>query len=232
MGSDPQYDIKRAVGRSVAEMVQDGMVLGIGTGSTAACAIEEIGRRIRNEGLAVSGVATSFAAERLARRWSIPLTTLDVTPHLDLAFDGADEVDDNLDLIKGRGAAHTREKIVAHAAGRFVVLVDASKRVDVLGSRMPLPVEVLPMAVGPVSRRLEKLGASVVLRQGINKDGPVVTDQGMWVLDARFQAIDDPSQLDREIKRLPGVLDHGLFVGIATDVLIGVSTAQIDHVTR
>jgi ribose 5-phosphate isomerase A len=229
MGDSQQEALKKAVGRSVAEMVEDSMILGIGTGSTAAYAVQEIGRRIRSDGLKVRGVATSFASERLARQWRIPLTTLDDAPELDFAFDGADEVDSNLNLIKGRGAAHTREKVVAAAAKRFVVLVDASKRVEVLGTRVPLPVEVLPMAVTPVTIRLETLGATVVLRQGINKDGPVVTDQGFWVLDARFQAIKDPVYLDQEINRISGVLEHGLFVGLATDVLVGLATDQIEH---
>ena len=232
MGNDLQAKIKSAVGQVVADMVEDGMVLGMGTGSTAARAIEAIGRRIQTSGLDVRGVATSFASERLARQWRIPLTTLDDDPDLDLAFDGADEVDGDLNLIKGRGAAHTREKVVAAAAKRFVVLVDESKRVDVLGSRMPLPVEVLPMAVAPVTRNLEALGGTVVLRQGINKDGPVVTDQGMWILDARFDAITDAARLDRQINNLPGVLDHGLFVSMASDVLVGRSPDDIEHLRR
>ncbi|MDX1741852.1 MAG: ribose-5-phosphate isomerase RpiA [Rhodothermales bacterium] len=223
--------MKQAVGRRVAAMVETGMVLGIGTGSTAAYAVEEIGRRVRGGSLEVRGVATSFAAERLARKYRIPLVTLADVPELDIAFDGADEVDPDLNLIKGRGAAHTREKIVARAAGRFVVLVDASKRVEVLGTRMPLPVEVLPMAAAPVTKSLEELGATVVLREGINKDGPIVTDQGLWVLDARFDAIDDPEGLDRQINDIPGVLDHGLFVRMATDVLVGLSPERIDHLT-
>ena len=160
-----QSDIKQAIGRHVAGMIEDGMVIGIGTGSTAACAIEEIGRRIHRDGIGIRGVPTSFASERLSRRWEIPLTTLDESPELDFAFDGADEVDPGLNLIKGRGAAHTREKVVASAARRFVVMVDASKRVDVLGSRMPVPVEVLPMAVSPVPVR-QKLICALALSGG------------------------------------------------------------------
>lgn len=225
-----QSDIKRAIGRHVAGMIEDGMVIGIGTGSTAACAIEEIGRRIHRDGMNIRGVPTSFASERLSRRWEIPLTTLDENPELDFAFDGADEVDPELNLIKGRGAAHTREKVVATAARRFVVMVDASKRVEVLGSRMPVPVEVLPMAVSPVMLSLEKLGSTAILRQGINKDGPVVTDQGMWVVDARFESIDDPAELEKKINAIPGVLGHGLFVGLTTDLLVGHSLEEIEHV--
>lgn len=229
MDEDGRRAIKQAIGRRVAAMVEDGMVLGIGTGSTAAFAIEEIGLRMEREGLQLRGVATSFAAEQLARRNHIPLTNLDETPDLDLAFDGADEVDRHLSLIKGRGAAHTREKVVAEAARRFVVLVDSSKCVETLGARMPLPVEVLPMAVTPVASRLEQLGATVELRQGVSKDGPVVTDQGFWILDARFPSIRDATVLDAQLNAIPGVLGHGLFVGIATDVLVGHSVDRIEH---
>ncbi len=157
--SDLQAAAKRAVGEHVASMISTGMTLGVGTGSTAAMAIEALGARIRNEGIQVKGVATSFAAERLARQHGIVLTTLDESPDLDLAFDGADEVDPAFILIKGRGAAQTREKIVASRAKQFVVLVDESKVVEALGYRMPLPVEVVPMAVAPVIQVLKRLGA-------------------------------------------------------------------------
>lgn len=217
-----QNAAKRAVGEQAASLVADGMCLGLGTGSTTAYAIAAIGRRVRDEGLRVSGVPTSFAAERLARQHGIPLTSLDEIERLDLALDGADEVDPALDLIKGRGGAHAREKVVAAQAERFIVLVDASKTVERLGTRVPVPVEVLPMAASPVMRALERLGAEPELRMGCGKDGPVVSDQGFWIVDARFPGgLDDPAGLDRAIKTLPGVLDHGLFLGMATEVLVG-----------
>ncbi|GIV59969.1 ribose-5-phosphate isomerase RpiA [Rhodocaloribacter litoris] len=228
--SDPRAAAKRAVGEQVAAMVEDGMCLGLGTGSTAACALEALGRRIRDEGLHVSGIPTSFFAEQLARTCGIPLVTFEDVDRVDLAFDGADEVDPHLNLIKGRGAAHTREKVVATQAARFVVLVDETKLVDRLGTRMPVPVEVLPMAARPVRRALERLGARAELRMGARKDGPVVTDQGFWVIDARFEAgLDDPAALDHALKRLPGVLDHGLFIGLATDVLVGEEDGGVRH---
>ncbi len=231
--SDRKAAAKRAVGLRVAAMVEDGMRLGLGTGSTAACAIEALGRRIREEGLRVVGVPTSFFAERLARENGIPLRTFDDVDRLDLAFDGADEVSPALDLIKGRGAAHTREKVVAAQADRFVVLVDASKCVDRLGTRMPVPVEVLPMATAPVARALARLGARPELRLGQRKDGPVVTDQGFWILDARFDdGIAEPAALDRALLALPGVLDHGLFVGMATEVLIGEAGGRVRRMAR
>ena len=225
--SDLQAAAKQAVGDHVASLISDGMSLGIGTGSTAAKAIQALGRRIREEGLSLQGVATSFAAERLARQHGIRLTTLDETPDLDLAFDGADEVDPAFNLIKGRGAAQTREKIVASRAREFVVLVDESKMVDQLGHRMPLPVEVIPMAVSPVMKVLQALGAEPELRMGMKKDGPVVSDQGMWVIDAMFRGLPDPAHVDHVLLHTPGVIDHGLFLGMATQVLVGAADGTV-----
>ena len=215
------------------------MRLGLGTGSTTAFALAAIGRRVREEGLRVSGVPTSFAAERLAREHGIPLLTLaDLgldsappnRPALDLALDGADEITPALDLIKGRGAAHTREKVVAGLAERFVVLGDPSKRVETLGTSMPVPVEVLPMAEPLVSRLLRGLGAEPVLRMGQKKDGPVVSDQGFWILDAHFpDGLRQPEEVASQIRAAPGVLDHGLFLGMATDVLIGSPDGKVEH---
>lgn len=223
-------DAKRAAGREAAALVHDGMRLGLGTGSTTAYALEAIGRRIHDNGLTVEGVPTSFEAERMARTHGIPLTTLDEDPHLDLVVDGADEVDDRLRLIKGRGGAHAREKVVATQAERFAVVVDPSKCVDQLGEQAALPVEVLPMAVTPVSRALEDLGATPELRVATEKDGPVVTDQGFWILDARFpDGIADPAVLRRTLGVRPGVLDHGLFLDLATDVLVGRPDGTVDH---
>jgi ribose 5-phosphate isomerase A len=230
MNRDAAASAKQAAGRRAATLVRDGMRLGLGTGSTTAYALEAIGRRVREDGLAVEGVPTSFEAERLARTHGIPLTTLDEDPHLDLVVDGADEVDDRLRLIKGRGGAHAREKVVATQAERFVVVVDPSKLVDQLGEQAPLPVEVLPMAVTPVTRALEALGATPELRTATEKDGPVVTDQGFWILDARFpEGITAPDELNRTLGARPGVLDHGLFLNLATDVLVGRPDGSVDH---
>ena len=224
MGLD---DARRTLGKKLAETVTDGMTLGIGTGSTAAFAIESIGRRIREEGIRLIGVPTSLSAERLCREHGIQIGTLDEIVSLDLAFDGADEVDPHLNLIKGRGAAHSREKVVAVAAERFVVLADYTKRVDILGTRMPVPVEILPMALGPVSRTLERLGARPALRTGPGKDGPTVTDQGLWIVDAKFTAIEDPRVVDETLLNTPGVLDHGLFLGLASEVWFGEEDGEV-----
>ena len=231
---------KQVAGEAAAALVTDGMRLGLGTGSTTAFAIAALGRRVREEGLRVTGVPTSFAAERLAREHGVPLVTLDDleldalgpdAPALDVAIDGADEVDPDLNLVKGRGAAHVREKVVAALAARFVVLADDSKRVGRLGTLMPVPVEVLPMAMPAVARALRGLGAEPGLRMAQAKDGPVVTDQGLWILDARFaHGIDDAPALSVAIDTTPGVLGHGLFLGLATDVLIGQADGTVEHV--
>jgi ribose 5-phosphate isomerase A len=225
-----QDEAKRIVGEKVASWIKSGMVLGLGTGSTAARAIEALGNRISAGELSgICGVATSFASEQLARQHGIRLTTLDEISLIDLAFDGADEVDSNLNLIKGRGAAQTREKIVESQAQRFVVLVDESKLVKTLGSRMPLPVEVVPMAVRPVMDVIRDLGASPEIRMGQKKDGPIVSDQGLWIVDATFDDAFDANHVNQTLLNTPGVLDHGLFLGLATDLLVGRSDGSVTH---
>jgi ribose 5-phosphate isomerase A len=220
---------KRSAALAALDLIESGMTLGLGTGSTAALAIEELGARVR-AGLDVRGVPTSFASERLARAHGVPLTTLDADPTLDLAFDGADAFDERtLALIKGRGAAMTREKIVAAAARRFVVLVDAGKRSAWLGEGVPVPVEIVPMAAAPVARAIRALGGAPQLRMGERKDGPVVTDQGLWIVDARWSEAFDPAEVNRALLHTPGVLDHGLFLGLATDLLIGESDGSVTH---
>ena len=238
--SDAQTLAKQAAGEAAAALVTDGMRLGLGTGSTTAFAIAALGRRVREDGLRVAGVATSFDAERLARQHGVPLLTLDDlgldalapgAPALDLALDGADEVDPHLNLVKGRGAAHVREKVVASLAARFVVLADDSKRVARLGTTMPVPVEVLPFAAAAVARSLRGLGAVPTLRTGAGKDGPVVTDQGLWILDAAFaDGIADAAPLADALDGLPGVLGHGLFLGLATDRRVGRADGTVEHV--
>jgi len=220
---------KKAAGTYAAGLVDSHMRIGLGTGSTTAYALEAIGRRVREDGLTVEGVPTSYAAERLARRYGIPLTSLDDGPHLDLALDGADEVSPDLDLIKGRGAAHSREKVVAAQAERFVVLADPTKQVPRLGTSKPVPVEVLPMAASAVMDRLEALDAVPTLRMGQAKDGPVVTDQGFWIVDATFEdGLDAAGTLANALDGCPGVLDHGLFLGLATQVVVGQPDGSVD----
>jgi len=214
--------MKQEVGRAAAAKVQSNSILGLGTGSTTAFAIEYIGKRLAaGEITNIVGVPTSFQAEVLAKKYGIPLTTLDAVDHIDLAIDGADEVDPQKNLIKGGGAAHTREKVVDSLADVFIVVVDGNKLVEKLGSTFLLPVEVIPMALAPVMRQLEKLGGKPELRMGIKKAGPVVTDQGNLVIDVKFDSLEQPAELEKTINNIPGVLDNGLFVGLADIVLVG-----------
>jgi ribose 5-phosphate isomerase A len=223
--ADPNLEAKRRAGIEAASMVRAEQVVGLGTGSTAAHAIEELGRRVREEHLRIVGIPTSYQAARLAREHGVSVLTLDDVDRLDIAIDGADEVDPHRNLIKGGGAAHTREKVIAAAARLFVVVVDESKVVRRLGEKAAVPVEVIPMAVAPVGRALRALGGVPELRMGLRKDGPVVTDEGNLLYDVRFDTIADPAGLERAINAIPGVLDNGLFVGLAGLILIGVPGA-------
>jgi ribose 5-phosphate isomerase A len=211
---------KRLAGEAAAQFIEDGMVLGLGTGTTATQLIYAVGRRIQ-EGLSITGaVATSQASEELARKLGIPLTDLDTHPVLDLAIDGADEIDGQLRLIKGGGGALLREKVVASAARRFIVIGDATKQVAQLGRNTPLPVEVVPFAATPVSKHLEALGASVRLRR--SGDSEFFTENCNIILDCYFaDGITDPSELDSRIHRIVGVVETGLFLHMAERAIIG-----------
>ena len=220
--TDPVKVMKQQVGIAAAARVQSGSIVGLGTGSTTAYAIEAIGDRLKSGDLKdIKGIPTSFQAIGLARQFGIPLVTLDEVEKIDIAIDGADEVDPHKNLIKGGGAAHTQEKIVDALADLFIVVVDSSKLVDRLGSTFLLPVEVLPMAVTPVMRAITKLGGKPELRMGVKKAGPVVTDQGNLVIDVKFDQIDNPAELEKTLNNLPGVLENGLFVNVADVVLVG-----------
>ena len=219
---NPTTLMKQQVGKAASDRVQSGSIVGLGTGSTTAYAIQYIGERLKSGELKdIVGIPTSFQAEVLARQYGIPLTTLDVVDHNDIAIDGADEVDPHLNLVKGGGAAHTREKIVDCLAEQFIVVVDSSKLVDKLGSVFAIPIEVLPLAYAPVMRAVEKLGGKPELRMGVKKAGPVITDQGNMVIDAKFDNIGDPAGLEKTLNNIPGVLENGLFVGVTNLVLVG-----------
>ncbi len=217
-----QNELKRLAGIEAARDVTDGMVVGLGTGSTVHYTIVELARRVREEGLQIVGIPTSIASEHLAREGGISLTTLDDHPDVDITIDGADEFDPRLNLIKGGGGALTREKIVAHASKRMVVVADASKQVEALGSTFALPVEVIQLGQAPIRRMLEKEGAEVSVRQ--NADGSVyLTDNGHPILDARFPQIADPAGLEERLDRYPGVVCCGLFVGLCDEVVLASS---------
>jgi len=211
---------KRAALEAVKH-VQDGFIVGLGSGSTAAYVIQEIGEKIRLEGLRISGVPTSHQAMMLAVHCGVPLTTLNEHPQLDLAIDGADQIDRDLNLIKGGGGALTREKIVASAANLFVIVADETKTVEKLGTNHTIPIEVLPFALPTVMVKLRELKGKPVLREGGGKVGPSVTDNGNFVVDVDFGPVDDVKELDLQLKLIPGVIETGLFVGMADVVYLG-----------
>ena len=216
-------DLKKMAGEEAARRVESGQRLGLGTGSTASLFLEALAVRLRTGELHdVVGVPTSLRTEEQARRLGFPLTTLDDTPELDLAVDGTDEVDPRLDLIKGLGGALLREKIVAAASRRFVVVADEGKLVTRLGERSPVPVEILDFGATVTRRRITALGAEAVLR--LSGGQPYRTDQGNYILDCRFESIDDPLSLSRALDSIPGVLDHGMFLGMADEVIVGTPT--------
>ncbi len=203
---------KKAAGESAAALVKDGMVVGLGTGSTVAWTIKMLGHRVKEEGLDILGVPTSYQAETLAIASGVKLTSLSQHPVLDLAIDGADQIDFNLFAIKGGGAAHTREKVVSSSARRFIVVADETKYAEKLSH--PVPVEVLAFAARLVDQRLKELGGAPVLRLGKMKDGPVITDNGNFVMDVDFGVIEDPEALAAKLCQIPGVVEHGIFDNI------------------
>ncbi len=211
-------EIKRKVGYEAAKQVKDGDVVGLGTGSTTHFFIEKLGKRIKEEEITIMGIPTSYQSFFLARDAAIPITTLE--EHLvDIAVDGADEVDPKFNLIKGGGAAHTLEKIVDTSASKFVVIVDGSKMVDVLGN-FPVPVEVIPQASRTVRDELIKMGGSPNMRMAERKDGPVVTDNGNFIYDVKF-IINSPKSLETELNSIPGVVENGIFSDVVHEVIVG-----------
>jgi ribose 5-phosphate isomerase A len=207
---------KEAAARASLRFVKDGQVVGLGTGSTAKYFIQLLGEQVKN-GLRIRGIPTSVRSKELAESLGIPLTTLDECQEIAVTVDGADEVDPQLRLIKGGGGALLREKIVASATKLEVIVADASKQVQKLG-KFPLPVEVIKFAQALVAKRIQALGAEVQVRK--NADGtPYLTDENNHILDCRFGQIDDPDRLARELSDMPGVVEHGLFIGRASVVL-------------
>ncbi len=221
--SDLQHQMKEAVAQAAVDQIQDGMVVGLGSGSTAALMIRALGQKLSiGEIKGIVGVTTSFQGEVLAAELGIPLKSLSAVSRIDLAIDGADEVDSDFQLIKGGGACHVQEKLVASLADRFVVVVDSTKIVERLNLAFKLPVEVLPSAWRLVKNTLNGLGGSADLRMAREKAGPIVTDQGNLILDASFiNGIADPEALEYKINNIPGVLENGLFVNIVDEVLVG-----------
>ena len=220
---DLQNQMKQAVAKAAVDQIQNGMILGLGSGSTAALMIEALAIKIKSGEIKdVVGVTTSFQGEVLASELGIPLKSLSSVSEIDLAIDGADEVDPKFQLIKGGGACHVQEKLVAALAKKFIVVVDSTKLVEKLNLDFKLPVEVLPSAWKQVQKTLINLGGEGDLRMAQKKAGPIVTDQGNLILDLTFRnGIDQPELLESQINNIPGVLENGLFVNLADEVLVG-----------
>jgi ribose 5-phosphate isomerase A len=208
---------KEAAARASLRFIKDGQVVGLGTGSTAAYFIQLLGEQVKN-GLRIRGIPSSDRSREQAASLGIPLTTLDECQQIDVTVDGADEVDPQLRLIKGGGGALLREKIVASATKQYVIITDATKRVPVLG-KFPLPVEVIKFAQALVRKKIEALGAAVELRRDAGGN-PYLTDEDNYILDCRFGQIPDADGLARRLSDMPGVVEHGLFIGMASVVLV------------
>ena len=213
---------KQAAAIEAVKMVMDGQVVGLGSGSTAELFILELGKRVQTEGLDIIGIPTSKKSESIGRESGIPISTLEEHSAIDITVDGADEVDSNLDLIKGLGGALLREKIVAAATQKEVIVVDESKMVHQLGTKSPLPIEIVQFSHGHIARNLAKLGCTPNLR--MKESSPYVTDNGNYIIDCSFKGIENPEKLEIAIRAIPGVVETGLFLGMTNTVIIGAST--------
>jgi ribose 5-phosphate isomerase A len=224
--------LKHAVAAAAVNLVPSPAILGLGSGSTLAFFIKLLGERVRTEQLQIVGVPTSYQTRVLARQHGVPIQDAIDIDHVDLAVDGADEIDPAGNLIKGAGGAHVMEKLVAACADRFIVVADESKLVRTLGERFPIPVEVIVPSVPFVLRRLQELGGTPVVRCGPGKLGPVISDLGNPIIDVRFGAIRDAAALDHALNNLPGVVGHGLFVNMTHDVLVAKSPVEAPLIER
>ena len=223
---DPIQEEKRKAALEAVKHVKDGFIVGLGSGSTAAFAIEALGERIKREKLCVMGIPTSYQAFLLAVQSGIPITTLDEHPQINMTIDGADQVTPELNLIKGMGAAMAREKIVAAASDLNIIIVDEKKKVKLLGeNNQVVPIEVLPFAISLAKRKIVDAGGKPILREGKGKLGPVITDNGNAILDSYFGEIMRPGELEVKMKMIPGVIETGFFVGLTDIAYVGTREA-------
>jgi ribose 5-phosphate isomerase A len=229
---EPVQEAKRKAALEAVKHVKDGFIVGLGSGSTAAFAIEALGERMKREKLRVMGIPTSYQAFLLAVEYGIPITTLDEHPEIDVTIDGADQITPELNLIKGMGAALAREKIVAATSKLNIIIADEQKKVKVLGeNNQSVPIEVLPFAISLAKRRIIAAGGKPVLREGKGKLGPVITDNGNAILDSYFGLIAKPGELDAKLKMIPGVVETGFFVGL-TDIAYVGSVGSVEKIER
>jgi ribose 5-phosphate isomerase A len=223
---EPLHQAKRNAALAAVKHVEDGFIVGLGSGSTAAFAIEALGERVKREKLRLMGIPTSYQAFLLAVQWGIPITTLDEHPQVDVTIDGADQITPELNLIKGMGAALAREKIVAAASKLNIIIADEQKKVKLLGEKnQGVPVEVLPFAISLAKRKITAIGGNPLLREGKGKLGPTITDNGNAILDSYFGEILAPAELDVKVKMIPGVVETGFFVGLTDIAYIGTEDA-------
>ena len=212
-------ELKKLAGEKAVDHIEDGMIIGLGTGSTIEYALRKIGKLCR-EGLDIKGIPTSIHTKRIASEEKIPLTTLDENPIIDLTIDGADEVDSNLNLIKGGGGALTREKIIAFNSKKVIIVIDDSKIVKCLGIDFALPVEVVKFGWTSTKKTLEEFDCQVELRK-VMGDEPFITDNSNYILDCEFERIEEPAQMEIDINSIPGVVENGLFIGLVDEVIVG-----------
>lgn len=225
---------KEVAGKKAAELVKDGDVVGLGTGSTVYYTLLRLAERINSEKISIRGIPTSKQTEQIARQLGIPIVGFEQVEPIDLTIDGADEVDSKFNMIKGGGGALLREKVVASASKNRVIVVDPSKLVKLLGERFALPVEVVPFASFPVSKIIEGLGADPGLRR--SKDStpstPFLTDNGNYILDCKFSGIGDPVELSKALKLIPGVVESGLFIGLADILIVGKEDGNYEEMRK
>jgi len=219
--NDWKEKAKKIAALEAVKHVKDGFIVGLGSGSTAAYAIAEIGRRIQEEEIEVLGIPTSTQAFYLAIKHGIPLTTLDEHPTIDLTIDGADQIDKKLNLIKGMGGALTREKIVASCSKKVIIVADETKLVEKLGEKHPIPIEIVPFATKYVISKIEELGGKPKVREVKGKVGPVITDNGNYILDVTFKQIGNLAELNKKLKLITGIVETGLFLKLAHQAYLG-----------
>jgi ribose 5-phosphate isomerase A len=224
LSTDPITQQKQKAALEAVKHVQDGFIVGLGSGSTAAFAVEAIGERIKTEGIKVMGIPSSYQTFELAVQHGIPVTTLEEHPVIDVTIDGADQLTPELTLIKGGGAALAREKIVASASKVNIIIADTAKKAPYLGcSGQFVPVEVIPFALSPVKRKLAEIGGKVTVREAKGKLGPIITDNSNAIIDVVFGEIKNPAELAVQIKMIPGVAETGLFIGLTDIAYLGTA---------
>ena len=223
---------KKEVAKAAVKHVEDGFVVGLGSGSTVAYAIQELGEKVKKEKLVIWGIPSSYQAFLLATRYGIKITTFEEHPIINLTIDGADQINPQLNLIKGMGGALTREKIVASASKINIIIADENKKVGNLGDgNHPVPIEVLPFALSLVKNQIERIGGKITVREGTGKVGPVITDNGNAIIDASFGIIKNPKELNKKLKLITGVLETGLFID-STDIVYLGNPTNVEKIER